>query len=398
MKGRRVSVRTGLDVIVRDGLRLPREGRVALLCNGATVDAHLRGAPRILQAGEARGVRLVRLFSPQHGFAGEKQDNMVESGDGLHPGTGLPIFSLYGRVREPEPSMLEGLDAVLIDLPDVGTRVYTFLSTALLTLRAASRAGLPVIVLDRPNPISGDTIEGPVLEPSFESFVGMIPVPLRHGLTGGEFCRFGSHILGLDLDLRVIPVEGWHRSLYHDETDLPWVLPSPNLPTLESAVVYPGQVMLEGTTLSEGRGTTRPFEMWGAPRLDCAAIAREIERDFGMHGFALREVAFEPTFQKFARETVRGFQIHVGDRRRYRPVRTTVAILRAVRNVHPDRILWRDPPYEYETVKLPIDLIAGTDRLRHDIDAKRDLADIEASWSEGLARFREESAPFLLYP
>jgi uncharacterized protein YbbC (DUF1343 family) len=392
-----ISVRTGLDVILTKGLRLPREGRAALLCNSATVDSRLRGAPRLLQGGEVRGARLVRLFSPQHGFAGEKQDNMIESRDGLHPGTGLPMFSLYGRVREPEPSMLDGLDAVLIDLPDVGTRVYTFLSPALLMMRAAARAGIPAIILDRPNPIGGDEIEGPVLEPEFESFVGMIPIPLRHGLTAGEYCRFGAHALGLDLDLEVIQVEGWRRPIYHDETDLPWVIPSPNLPTLESAVVYPGQVMLEGTALSEGRGTTRPFEMWGSPGLDCSAVLHEVERETGMQGFRLREVAFEPTFQKFTGETVRGFQIHVSDRRGYRPVRTTVAILSAVRRVHPDRILWRDPPYEYETGKLPIDLIAGTDRLRRDIDAGRDLAEIEEGWGPGLARFREASAPFLLY-
>ena len=176
---------------------------------------------------------LVRIFSPQHGFAGEKQDNMVESGDGVHPGTGVPLISLYGRVREPEPAMLDGLDALLIDLPDVGTRVYTFLSTALLCLRACARAGLPVIVLDRPNPIGGDEVEGPVLRPDFASFVGLIPVPQRHGLTAGEYCRFGAHALGLDLDLSVVPCEGWRREMLFPGTGLPWVMPSPNLPTFE---------------------------------------------------------------------------------------------------------------------------------------------------------------------
>jgi len=395
----RAAVMSGLDVILRDGLRLSGKGRAGLLCNHATVDRALSGAPELLRAGGARGVALTRLFSPQHGFAGEKQDNMVESCDGVHAPTGLPIVSLYGRVRAPEAAQLAGLDAILIDLPDVGTRVYTFLSTALLMMRAASSAGVPVVVLDRPNPIGGEAIEGPVLDPAFASFVGMVPVPLRHGLTAGEYCRFGVRALGLEIDLRVIPMEGWRRDLYHDGTDLPWVMPSPNLPTLNTAIVYPGQVMLEGTTLSEGRGTTCPFELWGAPWLDCAAVRARIEATAaaGIAGFALREIAFEPTFQKWTGDAVRGFQIHVTDRDRYRPVATTVAILSVVRGVHPDRVLWRAPPYEYEAERLPIDLIAGTDRLRAAIDAGAGVEEIAASWDADLAAFREAREPFLLY-
>jgi uncharacterized protein YbbC (DUF1343 family) len=384
-------VRTGLDRIAEEKLAVPGKGRVGLLTNNAAVDRHFRPSPEVVRAGG--GLQLDRVFSPQHGFAGEKQDNMIESRDGVHPGTGVRLISLYGRVREPEPSMLDGLDVVLIDLPDVGTRVYTFLTTALLMLRAASRASLPVVVLDRPNPIGGSRIEGPVLREGFESFVGMIPVPLRHGLTPGEYCLYGAAAMRLDLDLRVIRMEGWRREAHQDETDVPWVMPSPNLPTLEGAEVYPGQVMLEGTLLSEGRGTTRPFELFGAPWLDPPAVRAGMEE----RGFLLREVAFQPTFHKFTGDTVRGFQVHVTDRRIFEPVAFTVSLLAAVRRAHPDRPLWRDPPYEYDTTKMPIDLIAGTDRLRIALDARTRADTIFDQWREEVESYRAGREPYLLY-
>jgi uncharacterized protein YbbC (DUF1343 family) len=385
-------VRTGLDVVARDGLRVPGHGRVGLLSNNAVCDASLRSSPEIVLG--LLGVTLVRVFSPQHGFAGEKQDNMVESRDGVLRGTGVPLISLYGRVREPEPEMLTGLDALLIDLPDVGTRVYTFLATALLCLRACARAGLPVIVLDRPNPIGGNAVEGPLLRREFASFVGLIPVPQRHGLTAGEYCRFGAHALGLDLDLSVVACVGWQREMLFPPTGLPWVMPSPNLPTFEGALVYPGMVMLEGTNLSEGRGTTRPFELWGAPWLDPARIPSELRRG---PGYLLREVAFQPTFHKYAGEVVRGFQLHPTDAAAFRPVATAVALLAAVRRAHPDCFAWSAPPYEYEYDRLPIDLIAGTDAVRLAVDKGTDAEAIAASWHAEEEAFRAARRPFLLY-
>lgn len=387
-------VMTGLDVVLRDGLALPGEGRVGLLCNSSTLDRSYRGSPEALR--DVPGVTLDRIFAPQHGFASEKQDNMIESADGVHPGTGVPILSLYGTVRKPRPEMLDGLDAILIDLQDVGTRVYTFLSTALLTLEAAGAAGVPVWILDRPNPIGGDAVEGPILEPGFASFVGMIPVPLRHGLTAAEYCRFGLAELGGSAELHVVPAEGWRRGFYYDETGLPWAMPSPNLPALETALVYPGAVLLEGTNLSEGRGTTRPFELWGAPWLDPPAIRALVERA-GLAGFVLRETAFEPTFHKFRGETVRGFQIHVTDRRSFHPVAAFVAALCAIRRLRPDRFAWRETPYEYELDRAPIDLIAGTDALRLAIDGGTGAAEIATSWQEGVDRFREARRPHLIY-
>lgn len=385
-------VLTGLDVVRRDGLRVPGQGRIGLLTNNAVVARDYQGAIEIV--GALPGTSLVRIFSPQHGFAGEKQDNMIESGDGVHPTKRIPLVSLYGRVREPEPAMLEGLDALVIDLPDVGTRVYTFLSTALLCLRAAARAGLPVIVFDRPNPLGGERVEGPVLDPRFASFVGLIPVPLRHGLTAGEYCRFGAATLGFDVELSVVSCEGWRREALFPETGLPWVMPSPNLPTFEGALVYPGMVMLEGTNLSEGRGTTRPFELFGAPWLEPSAFGASLRR---APGYLLREAAFQPTFHKFRGETCRGFMIHPLDAARLRPVALAVSLLAAVRRAHPDRFAWKEPPYEYETEKLPIDLIAGTDALRLALDGGADPAEITGTWRSGEEEFLEQRRPHLLY-
>jgi len=386
------TILTGLDVIRREGLKLPGRGRVGLLTNNAVVAGDYASAVEVVAA--LPGSRLERVFSPQHGFAGEKQDNMIESGDGLHPSRRVPLVRLYGRVREPEPAMLEGLDALLIDLPDVGTRVYTFLSTALLCLRACARAGLPVIVLDRPNPLGGVEVEGPLLQPHFASFVGLIPVPLRHGLTAGEYCRFGTAALGLEVELSVVPCEGWRRAQLFTETGLPWVMPSPNLPTFEGTLVYPGMGMLEGTNLSEGRGTTRPFELWGASWLDPAAIPAPLRHTAG---HLLREVAFQPTFHKYAGETCRGFMIHPLEPARLRPVALATALIAAIRRAHPDRFAWKEPPYEYETDKLPIDLIAGTDQWRLAVEAGTDPEEIVQSWRRGEEEFLALRQPFLLY-
>lgn len=391
-------VRTGLDIVAERGLALPGAGRAGLLCNHATVDARLRGAPEILA--EARGIELDRIFSPQHGFCGDKQDNMVESAHGLHGPTGLPIWSLYGDVREPSAEMLEGLDAILIDVPDVGTRVYTFLITALYMIRDAGRAGIPVWILDRPNPIGGVRIDGPVLQDHLRSFVGYAPVPLQHGMTAGEHCRFGKRSLGFDVEMEVVQATGWKKSDPFDATGLPWVMPSPNMPTLDTALVFPGGVILEGTNLSEGRGTTRPFELFGAPWLDPPRISRQVSqwaaRDASLAGFQLREVAYEPTFHKYQGQLVRGFQLHVTDRARFRPVLAYLAILAAIRKVHPE-FAWRQPPYEYETERLPVDLILGTERVRIAIDGGATPAELTSLWSEDLKRFESDRAVDLLY-
>jgi uncharacterized protein YbbC (DUF1343 family) len=417
-------VLTGLDRLALEGFTAatghagpPGRGRVALLCNASTLTAG--GVPTADAITRAPGLQLTRILSPQHGFAAEKQDNMIASSDGRHPRLGVPITSLYGERRELVPEVLDGIDVLVIDLQDVGTRVYTFLVTALLAMRTAIGRGVPVVVLDRPNPIGG-AIEGPVLEASYHSFVGMIDVPLRHGLTPGEYCLYGAWRLGLidgaqaarvaaaanaagtargasDAPLTIVPLRGWSRAGYYDETGLLWTMPSPNMPALETAIVYPGQVILEGTALSEGRGTTRPFEICGAPYLDPDRVRVEIARHADIGGLMLREVAYEPTFHKFAGQCVRGFQLHVLDRERFRPVHFTTALLCAVRAAHPGNFAWREPPYEYEHERLPVDLIYGTDRVRRMIDAGCPAPEITREWADGLARYRERVAPFLLY-
>ncbi len=420
------SVLTGLDRVLQEGVRLPGQGRFGLLCNASTLSRQWIPTAEALH--DLAGGRLARIFSPQHGFMAEKQDNMIESADTVHPLLHVPIVSLYGRRRDPAPGTLADLDALLIDIQDVGTRVYTFLNTALLCLQRAAEAGLPVIVLDRPNPL-GSRREGPVLTAGFTSFVGLLDIPLRHGLTAGELCRYGAWRLGLPGRgsgfLDVVPLSGWSPSpegthSYHDQTGLPWVSPSPNMPTLESAIVYPGQVALEGTNLSEGRGTTRPFEYCGAAYVDPAAV-RDTLRNWGclagesrpassgprstawgregsvLDGLMLREIAYEPTFHKDAGESVRGFQLHVMDRNRYRPVAASVALIAAIRACHAEAFAWAEPPYEYEHDRLPIDLIFGTDEVRRAIEEGLAPDAIAGRWTGSVEAFEKRVGPHLLY-
>jgi uncharacterized protein YbbC (DUF1343 family) len=383
---------TGLDRVARGEVSLP-PGPLGLLCNQATIDARLRGTVEVVR--EAGG-RVERIFSPQHGFAGEKQDNMIESGHGVHPATGIPLISLYGETREPTPEMLAGLSALLIDLPDVGTRVYTFLSTALLCLKVCAEVGLPIVVLDRPNPIGGEIVEGPILRPEFASFVGLIPVPLRHGLTTAEYLRFAREIWRLDLPIETVTCTGWPREAMFPAQERPWIPPSPNLPTFEGALVYPGLVMLEGTNLSEGRGTTRPFEIWGAPWLDPPALIAAARAH--LPGLVAREVAFRPTFHKFTGLTCRGLMLHPMEFDRVRAVESMVALLCAVARRHRGEFAWKEPPYEYERTRMPIDLIAGTDELRTLVESGSEPAEILRAWDAGLEEFRERRRPSLLYP
>ncbi len=342
------------------------------------------------------GFRLRALFGPQHGMWGEKQDNMVESGPFRDPRTGLPVHSLYGDVRRPTPEMLEGLDAVLFDLQDVGVRVYTFVWTMALAMEACAEAGVRFVVLDRPNPIGGELREGPLLREDFASFVGLHPVPLRHGLTSGELARWLVGERGIGCELEVIPCGDWRRATIWRETGLPWVLPSPNLPTPDTCTVYPGMVLLEGTNLSEGRGTTKPFELFGAPYLDPYALVEALEAA-DLPGVRLRPCHFEPTFQKHAGVVCGGAQLHVTDPQVFRPVRTAVASIRAARELAPDEFAWREPPYEYEERLMPIDLLWGHDGLRTGVDAESPLEALLAGVHEEADAFGRAAEDYLLY-
>ena len=368
--------------------------RVGVVANPASVDHAFRHIAE--RVAEQPGVTLAALFGPQHGFHADVQDNMIETGHARHPRLGVPVHSLYSDTREPTAEMLDGLDLLVIDLQDVGTRVYTYAWTMANCLRAARRAGLRVVVCDRPNPIGGEAVEGPVLDPAYASFVGQLAIPLRHGLTIGELARLFNGHFGIGADLEVVPLGGWSRAMHHDEAMAPWVIPSPNLPTLDSALVYPGMVLLEGTLLSEGRGTTRPFELAGAPGIDPDRLAGGLNA-LGLPGVHFRPATFEPTFQKHARRSCGGCQIHVTDRRAFRPVRTGVALLQACRRAAPERFAWREPPYEYEHERMPIDILAGSDALRRALDADRPAVDIAAGWDADVARFAAARTPFLLY-
>jgi len=386
-------VRLGSDLLLASD-RL-RGTRVGIVCNHASVS---HGVAHIVdRLTEADGVRLAAIFGPQHGFRSDVQDNMIETPHRDDPSRRVPIYSLYSETREPTAEMLKGLDLLVIDLQDIGARIYTYIYTMAYCLRACGRHGVPVIVCDRPNPINGIDIEGALLRKGFESFVGLFPIPMRHGMTMAELARLFNEEFGLGAHLEVVRMHGWERAMFFDDTDLPWVMPSPNMPTLETAVVYPGTVLFEGTLLSEGRGTTRPFELVGAPGVEAERFARQLN-DKTLPGVYFRPAVFEPTFQKHARQACAGCQLHVMERGTFRPVRTGVALLEAFRRALPaDAPLWRQPPYEYEHEKLPIDILAGSDALRTQLESGMPEDEIADSWREDEAAFRKARAPYLLY-
>ena len=368
--------------------------RVGVVCNHASVGHGLEHIVDQLVASD--GVDLAAIFGPQHGFRSDVQDNMVETPHGNDPLKRVPIYSLYSDTREPTAEMLRGLDALVVDLQDIGARIYTYIYTMANCLRACARHGVRVIVCDRPNPIGGVAIEGAALAPGYESFVGQFPIPMRHGMTIGELARFFNDRFDLGAALEVVPMQGWRREMLADDTDLPWVMPSPNMPTLDTAVVYPGTVLFEGTLLSEGRGTTRPFELVGAPHVQAESFAKAMNA-LGLPGVLFRPAVFEPTFQKHARTTCGGCQIHVTDRTAFRPVLTGVALIVMFRQHMPGQDLWRQPPYEYEKEKLPFDILSGSSRLREQIEAGVPAERLGEAWREDEAAFAEARAPYLLY-
>ncbi|MDE2796498.1 MAG: DUF1343 domain-containing protein [Gemmatimonadota bacterium] len=392
----RHTVAPGLDRLVSgeaseaSGLR---RSRLGLIAHPASVTSDLTHAADAIRAA---GYDLHAIFGPQHGARGEKQDNMIESDHYSDPVTGLPVHSLYGDVRKPTLAMLDGLDALLFDLQDVGVRVYTFVWTMALAMEACAAANVRFVVLDRPNAIGGTRREGPVLRPGYESFVGLHPVPLRHGLTCGEMARWLNEERGIACDLTVVPCGGWRRSTLWQDTGLTWVMPSPNLPTPDSCVVYPGMVLLEGTNLSEGRGTTRPFELFGAPWLNPAALTARLA-DARLPGVHFRPCHFEPTFQKHAGRLCCGAQLHVTDPHTFEPVRTAVEILVAARALAPQDFAWREPPYEYEETRPPIDILWGHPGLREGVQDGAATDEILEGVETELEAFGASVERYLLY-
>jgi len=368
--------------------------RVGLLAHPASVDRNLNHIVDLFHRHPA--IQLTVLMGPQHGFRGETQDNMVEWDGYVDTDTGLPVFSLYGETRRPTEEMLSLLDVLVVDLQDVGARYYTFIHTLALAMEACSQSGKELIVLDRPNPIGGISVEGTVLHPEFRSFVGLYPLPIRHGMTVGELANYFNGEFRIDCDLTVVPMEGWIRDMYFDGTRLPWVLPSPNMPCLETAIVYPGSCLLEGTNVSEGRGTTRPFEFSGAPWVDPAALVAELNR-LDLSGVVFRPTHFCPTFHKWSGDLVGGVQIHVTDRRAFRPFRTGLALVSLYRRFGAERFRWKAPPYEYEYKLLPFDILCGTDQVRLLIESGEAIEEMEAAWKQELLDFCDIRKKYLLY-
>ncbi len=368
-----------------------RGPRLGLIAHAASVRPDL--TPTALALRRA-GFRLTALFAPEHGLTAALQDQAPIQG-ARDKTTGLPVFSLYGKTLAPTPAMLDTIDAMVFDLQDIGVRYYTFVWTLALALAACARAQKPFIVLDRPNPL-GDRLDGNLPDPDHLSFVGLHPVPVQHGLTAGEIALWlnGAHRWGADL--RVFPVVGWRRGTRFDVTGLPWVLPSPNMPTLDTATVYGGACLFEATNLSEGRGTTRPFEIVGAPFLDGGDWARALSRH-RLPGVTFRPLVFRPTFNKWAGRLCGGVQLHVSTPEAFSSFRTGLALLQTAKRLAPRHFRWAPPPYEYETVKQPIDILTGSPAVRRAVDAGASLTDLAGPWATQRAAFWRATAPYRLY-
>jgi len=384
---------TGLEHLVQNPPRSLEGKKLGLLANPASVDSRFTHAADIVQ--RLFPGQLTALFSPQHGFYAEKQDNMIESDHGIDPGSGIPVFSLYSSTRKPLKEMLDRIDVLLVDLQDVGTRVYTFIYTISYCMEAAAAYGKEVVVLDRPNPVGGIQVEGNLVSEGHTSFVGRFPIPMRHGLTVGEVASLFNDHFGIGCHLTVVPMKGWKRKMLFSDTGLPYVPPSPNLPTPASTLVYPGQVIFEGTNISEGRGTTQPFELCGAPYIRHDRLI--LPWDTAIRGAVLRPVCFQPTSGKWQNQVCQGFQIHVTHPELFSPYRTSLVLLQQIIRRYRADFQWKQPPYEYEYKKMPIDLILGNKEIRDRITDMDDIEAIEASWQEPLLAFIETSKGFHLY-
>lgn len=387
-------VQTGLESFIESPPGWIKGNRLGLLSNPASVDRRFFHSRELIS--KRFPCRLAALFAPQHGFFAEKQDNMIESDDIIDPLLKVPVFSLYGKTRIPTKEMFDLIDILIIDLQDVGTRVYTFIYTVAFCLEAAKRFGKKALVLDRPNPINGLMVEGNCLSSEYASFVGRYPIPMRYGLTIGELSLMLNNYFGIGCDLEIISMKGWRRNMYFQDTGLPWIPPSPNLPTPVSAMVYPGQILWEGTNISEGRGTTQPFELFGAPFIDTEKVLSSLDPG-RLPGVTLRQTIFEPTSNKWRENSCNGFQIHIIEPDKYLPYITTLRLLQSVIFHHRDRFKWKLPPYEYEFERIPIDLITGDKEIRTQIENFDDIDEMAASWKDELDKFVKISRRFYLY-
>lgn len=394
-----MAVITGLERLLEEAeLQKSLKGNIGLLCHSASVTRNYELAiPPLLSLFPSR---LIKLFGPQHGFLCNVQDNMVESQDFIHPYFQLPVHSLYSQTRYPTEEMLKNINTIVVDLQDVGTRVYTYASTLTMLMEVCGRLGVEVVVLDRPNPIGGEKVEGNILHPEYTSFVGRYPMPQRHGLTMGELAKMAQKSFGVDCALRVITMKNWHRSQCFSETGLPWVLPSPNLPTVEGTYTFVGTVLFEGTNISEGRGTTRSLEILGHPLIEPFSFLKKIRplfADFNLEGFALRPLIFTPTFQKHQGIPCGGFQIHVTDKKTFSPWRLGQFLCRQFYLQLGEHFTWKTPPYEYEYQRSPIDLINGSEGVRHWVESSGRWPELKRIEEAGRDEYMNKRENILLY-
>jgi uncharacterized protein YbbC (DUF1343 family) len=388
------AVKLGIEQALAECADLFKNQRVGLICNQASVNHEFDHAADLFF--ENSDINLVALFGPQHGIRGDVQDNMIETAHAFDKKTKLPIYSLYSETREPTEEMLKDLDTLVFDLQDVGGRVYTFIYTMANVMIACAKFGKKMVVCDRPNPINGNDVEGNLLEKEYASFVGQYPIPMRHGLTVGELAKLFNQEFEINCDLEVIKMNNWAREDYFDETDAPWVMPSPNIPVPDTTVVFPATVYFEGTQISEGRGTTRPFEIVGAPFVDSDELVDTLT-ELELPGVKFRAINFMPTFQKHANTVCGGVFVHVIDRKVFEPVITGIAIVKTIYDLYTNDFKWKNPPYEYVYDLNPFDVISGTDKIRKFIETGADINTIKQYWEKDVKDFQELRQKYLLY-
>ncbi|HEY0427842.1 MAG TPA: DUF1343 domain-containing protein [Pyrinomonadaceae bacterium] len=387
-------IKLGIEKALERSSDLLRNQRVGLICNQASVNHDFEHAADLFF--ENTDINLTALFGPQHGIRGDVQDNMVETSHTVDKKTKVPIYSLYSETREPTEEMLKDIDTLVFDLQDVGGRVYTFIYTMANAMQACSKFGKKMIVCDRPNPINGINVEGNLLEKEYTSFVGQYPIPMRHGLTVGELAKLFNEEFDIRCDLEVITMDKWAREDYFDETDAPWVMPSPNMPTPDTTTVFPATVYFEGTQISEGRGTTRPFEIIGAPFIDADELTDALLQ-LQLPGVKFRAVNFLPTFQKHGKMVCGGVFLHIIDRKTFEPVITGIAMVKTIYDLYTNDFKWKNPPYEYVFDLNPFDVISGTDKIRNFIEASADLDTIKHYWQNDVKEFEALREKYLLY-
>lgn len=382
--------RLGVEVLLQDQLELIKGKRVGLITNPTGVDQNLNSIVDLLN--DNPNVKLTALYGPEHGVRGSAQAGQYVD-KYIDEKTGLPVYSLYGATKKPTPEMLSNVDVLLFDIQDVGSRFYTYIYTMALAMEAAKENNIPFIVLDRPNPISGTKVEGPVLEDKYSSFVGEFPIPVRHGMTVGELAQLFNKEFGIGADLTVVKMDGWKRNMYYDDTQLQFVMPSPNMPTLDTALVYPGDCLIEGTNLSEGRGTTRPFELIGAPFINSDNLAAKLN-SYHLPGVTFRAASFIPTFSKFANQLTHGIQVHVTNRNAYKPFETGLYIVKTIHDMYPDQFQFRTPG---STGISYFDNLVGNGSVRAGIEAGKSIDEIKAEWQPELNKFMDTREKYLLY-